>query len=43
MKQTADQKKKIQFFTVFIAGNRNVVDSSKLETGAGQDLQLDRT
>lgn len=31
------------FFTVFVAGNRNVVDSSELETGAGQDLQLHRT
>lgn len=31
------------FFTVFVAGNRNVVDGSELETGAGQDLQLHGT
>lgn len=36
-------KRIFQFFTVFIAGNWNVVDSSELETGAGEDLELDRT
>lgn len=31
------------FLTVFVTGDRNVVDSSEFETGAGQDLELDRT
>lgn len=45
VKSTKHSRKKIifQFFTIFIAGNRNVVDSSELETGAGQDLELHRT
>lgn len=32
-----------EVLTVFVAGHRNVVDSSELETGAGQDLELHRT
>lgn len=43
-KSTKYSRTELDFiFTIFIAGNRNVVDSSELETGAGQDLELHRT
>lgn len=31
------------FLTIFVTGDRNVVDGSEFETGAGQDLELHRT
>ena len=31
------------FLTIFVAGDRNVVDSAQFETGTGQDLKLHRT
>ena len=43
--QTEDSKKDrcvCVFLTIFVTGDRNVVDSSEFETGAGQNLELYR-
>ncbi len=33
----------VSVFTVFVTCDRNVVDGSQFEAGAGQNLELDRT